>query len=141
MTRVLFLPTPDMLLWLDEDLPAEVLLEKIRSGDWQPPAPFALDPSGGFTAACQDGVVTITLTGLRLASTPAIRLNRRLREVLKGVAENLTTRQIAHRLRISRRMVAYHVAELKHIFSAGSRAELMAKYEELSSRGEELDAD
>jgi len=47
--------------------------------------------------------------------------------VLKGLADGLTTRQICLRLKISRRTVYVYVAELKTLFQAQTRAELLSK--------------
>ena len=125
MTRLLFLPTPNTLLWLDVPAPPEAVLAAIERGEWIPPAPFEHIPIASLQAVCQGDVVTVTALPFDAQSAP--RLGERQQQVLGLLVEGLTTRQIAHTLDCSTRTVAYHVAELKKRFGAASRAELIRK--------------
>ncbi len=132
MTRLLFVPNPNTLLWLELDQPEELILAEIQAGAWRLPAPFDKVFSGELNAALQDGVITITLRQPPPPSAPAARptradLSRRQLEVLRGLADGLTTRQLCLRLRISPRTVYTYIAGLKTLFGAQTRAELLAK--------------
>jgi len=131
MTRILFLPDARTLLWLDLDQPEDRVLADLRAGKWRPPPPYETIPTESLNAAYQDGVITITLRQKVEPRPPAPpvqpKLSRRQSEVLKGLADGLTTRQICLRLKISRRTVYVYVAELKTLFQAQTRAELLMK--------------
>lgn len=131
MTRILFLPNTHTLLWLDIDQPEDRILADLHTGNWRPPAPYENIPKESLNAAYQDGVITITVRQKvePRAPVPPVqpKLNRRQLEVLKGLADGLTTNQICLRLKISRRTVYVYVAELKTLFQAQTRAELLIK--------------
>jgi DNA-binding CsgD family transcriptional regulator len=132
MTRVLFLPNPHTLIWLELDQPAEHILSELQNRTWLPPPPFdnlPADVTGRLNATCQDGIITITVRESDVDRPAPILpvLTQREREVLKGLAEGLTSRQIGLRLKISQRMVGYYVAQLKSIFQAQARADLLLK--------------
>jgi DNA-binding NarL/FixJ family response regulator len=65
--------------------------------------------------------------GPRAASSPPpaglkpVRLSERQRQVLQGLADGLTHRQIAAQLHLSERTVDMHVAALKRRFGTPSR--------------------
>jgi DNA-binding CsgD family transcriptional regulator len=61
----------------------------------------------------------------RLAADPARPVQRR-RQVLQGMADGLTARQVAHRLGISRRTVEGHLRVLRELTGARSIGELCA---------------
>ncbi len=131
MTRILFLPNPNTLLWLETDQPARAVLEDILAGRWVPPVPFHNLPCDLLSATCQDEVVTVTIA---VPTAPAVaRLSPRQIQVLRGLAEGQTTRQIARRLKVSPRMVLYYIAELKRKFQAQTRAEVISKSNEVGS--------
>lgn len=125
MTRLLFLPSPNTLLWLDVPAPPEAVLAAIERGEWIPPAPFEHIPIASLQAVCQGDVVTVTALPFDAQSPP--HLTARQQQVLGLLSQGLTTCQIAHTLDCSPRTVAYHVAELKKRFAAASRAELVRK--------------
>lgn len=128
MTRILFLPDPHTLLWLEEEQPAEAILQALQRGEWLPPAPFHELPCADLRALQIEDMVLITRTAPRAVVQPYLpHLSRRQMEVLKGLAEGLTTRQIAYRLRISTRTVYLYVSDLKRRFDAGTRAELVRR--------------
>ena len=125
MTRLLFLPTPNTLLWLDVPAPPEAVLAAIERGEWIPPAPFEHIPIASLQAVCQGDMVTVTAQTPE--AIPAPHLTARQQQVLGLLSQGLTTRQIAHHLDCSPRTVAYHIAELKNCFAVTSRAELIRK--------------
>lgn len=59
------------------------------------------------------------------------QLSPRQTEVLAGLAQGLTSRQMAQRLKLTERMVAFHVAALKVRLKACSRAEIVAHAKDL----------
>ena len=130
MTRLLIVPNPNTLIWLDLTDDPTSLVEDILRGDWHPPAPYdrMAGLTGSLKAYWQDGLVIVC--GRELTSTDGVKqptFSRRQREVLKGLVEGLSSRQIALRLGIEARTVYHHVAQLKGILSAASRAELVHK--------------
>lgn len=132
-TRLLFIPTPSTLLWLDSPDSPEEILHAVQAGAWMPPDPYkAL--SGGLTAYAHAGpeqseaLVIITALPPQHKSAPEEpRISRRGREILKMLQSGLTTRQMALRLGIHPRTIYVHIADLKRILGAQTRAELVAK--------------
>lgn len=125
MTRLLFLPTPNILIWLEVSQSPDALLSAIERGEWLPPAPFQGIPVASLQAVCQGDLVTVTTWTDPTAPPP--RLSQRQRQVLAHLVAGQTTRQIAFRLGLSTRMVMYHITELKQRFNAQTRAELVRK--------------
>ncbi len=141
MTHILFLPDDRTLLQLEAAETADELVEAVNSGRWQPPEPYR----GGFDqnpqpcpffASRQGNLVVVMLTRAAAAdlkpptgSLPV--LSPRLLEVLHGLAEGLTTRQIALRLGVTPRMVQYHVSEIKRRLGARSRAQSVSRAQAL----------
>lgn len=132
MTRLLFVPNPHTLIWLDVNADPAGLVDDILRGDWQPPAPYAA-LAGHLKAYWQEGLVIVsTLEFYSQAVSPAHPLlARRQREVLKGLADGLTSRQMALRLGIQERTIFHHIASLKKLLNAGTRAELVYKARDL----------
>jgi DNA-binding CsgD family transcriptional regulator len=131
ITRLLFIPNPNTLLWLDEVGTQGELVESIQHGTWKPPAPYT-SLGGKLTVYWQEGLVIATAVPLQ--SNPAEarpRLNRRNREILKGLLAGLTTKQIAMRLGLHPRSIFNHIAALKKSYGAGTRAELAGKARDL----------
>jgi DNA-binding CsgD family transcriptional regulator len=134
MPLLLFMPNSHTLIWQDIAREADDLLGEIRRRTWLPPAPFEHLAGNRFSANLQDGIVIVTMSssqGERL-ETPTPRLSRRQKEVLKGVMDGLTTRQISLRLKLRPRTVLFHLAALKALYNASSRAELVRKVSILS---------
>jgi len=144
MTHILFLPDDRTLLQLEAAETADELMEAVNSGRWQPPEPYSTGFSrtgdsqepGLFYASRQGNLVVVMLTRAAAAdlkppagSLPV--LSPRLLEVLHGLAEGLTTRQIAVRLGVTPRMVQYHVSEIKRRLGARSRAQSVSRAQAL----------
>ena len=125
MTKLLFLPSPNTLVWLEIPQSPEELLEAIAQNRWLPPPPFEDIPIDSLQAVCQGEIVTVSAVPPGPDDLP--RLSRRQQAVLSALVSDLTYRQIAYRLDITPRMVKYHVAELKTRFAAQTRAELIQK--------------
>lgn len=128
MTRLLFVPDPHTLLWLDFDLPPKLLIEQVLRGEWQPPAPYdQLDRQ--LNAYWQEGLVIVSALAFHTAQIPSPNplLSRRQVEILRCLQEGLSTSQIALRTGVAPRMVFYHIACLKKIYHATSRAELLRR--------------
>ena len=131
MTRLLFIPNPHTLLWLDQaETPGELVNAVIR-GEWKPPAPYT-HLTGKLAAYWQEDLVIATAVPLKSNPVePLPRLNRRSREILTALLDGLTTRQIALRLGVQPRTIYNHIAQLKLQLGAGTRAELAGKARDL----------
>jgi DNA-binding CsgD family transcriptional regulator len=134
MTRLLFLPDDQTLVVLDSTLPAADLVERVGLGQWTPPPPY------GSAAAGQAALHAFTL-GRTVIITPTLPLDladpgldeiRRLlkprqRQILLLLAHGLSNKEIALRLKLHPRTVALHIATLKMLFGASSRAQSILK--------------
>jgi DNA-binding NarL/FixJ family response regulator len=128
MTRILFLPNSHTLLWLDATQSPQEILNAVSTGVWLPPTPYE-NLSGSFLSAhLQDGIITITHhEDAPTQPQSPLRLSPRQREVLNLLAEGLTTQQIARRLHLQPRSILYHIATMKNLLNAQTRAELIHK--------------
>lgn len=70
-----------------------------------------------------------------LALNLPMQLSQRQNEVLRGVLEELTNKEIAARLHFSERTAKFHVSTLLHKFNVESRVELMRTAEDLLTTG------
>lgn len=143
MTRILFLPDDRTILQFDSAEPAEDLASAVNAGRWLPPEPyrsgFGLDRRENRLRASRQGslvVVMLSAGGAEPAGGPLNAegrplLSKRTLEVLHGLAEGLTTRQIAARLGVTPRMVQYHVSEIKRRLGARSRAQSVSRAQAL----------
>jgi DNA-binding NarL/FixJ family response regulator len=115
MTRLLFLPDDGSPVTLYES---------------------TLTPAELLKAAGLPGPLTLLQQGSWLFAAPKNQLSPRLTprqgQVLSGLAEGLTTRQMAIRLGVSQRMVGLHVAALKVRLQAESRSEIIRRAKELN---------
>ena len=117
MTRLIFLPEDDSsIVFYDTRLPLDELLKNIQL-------------TGKGTA--QDKL-TILQHGqwIMAAAEGRPQLSPRQESVLKGLAEGLSTRQIAYRLNITPRMVTFHISSLKARLNARTRAEIINRAQE-----------
>ncbi|GAP12877.1 response regulator containing a CheY-like receiver domain and an HTH DNA-binding domain [Longilinea arvoryzae] len=146
MTHIIFLPDDHTLLQLEAAETTEELLASIGSGRWRPPEPYASIFSANFQgnpfcAVRQGSLVVVMLSRTAAAAIglgpdlpdagnrPAF--SPRQMEVLHGLAEGQTTRQIAARLGLTPRMVQYHVSEIKRHLGARSRAQSVSRAQAL----------
>jgi len=131
MTRLLFIPNPHTLLWLDQTETPSELVRAVQQGEWKPPAPFT-HLGGKLAVYWQEGLVIAAAVPLNAAPSAARpRLSRRSREILKGLLEGQTTRQMALRLGVQPRTVYNHIAHLKRSLGVESRIELALKARDL----------
>jgi DNA-binding CsgD family transcriptional regulator len=93
----------------------------------QVPGDFAVLPS--IDGDVIDGLVGCATRLIKCCSHPAAAgkplLSRRQNEVLIGVTENLTNKEIALRLNLSERTVKFHVSALLEKFRVRSRVDLL----------------
>jgi DNA-binding NarL/FixJ family response regulator len=121
---------------LDSDQSPEDLATAINAGLWIPPASYLdLLRTQGITgahirlyASCHGSLVIVT-PNRPLENQPPTRdpsafgLTRRQRQVLRGLVEGYTTKEIAFHLGIQPRTVYMHIAQLKMRCNASTRAE------------------
>lgn len=146
MTRIIFLPDDHTLLQLEAPEGADELVEAVNAGRWRPPEPYgaffaAAGDGNPFCAARQGGLVVVMLSrkaaaaiGLSMGAPQVERnpaFSPRQMEVLHRLAEGQTTRQIAAGLRLTPRMVQYHVSEIKRRLGARSRAQSVSRAQAL----------
>jgi len=144
MTHLLFLPDDQTFILLDSPLPAGELAASINTGQWIAPPTLATVLQAGqssqaglsLKAVCFGKLVIATLAhplDQRLPQPDLAgqsgfgRLSPRQNQVLQGLIEGLTTRQIALRLGLHPRTVQYHVTHLKIHLQAGTRAESIGR--------------
>ena len=125
---------------LDSDQPLEELATAINAGLWLPPASYVdwLRTQGitgehiRLCASCHGSLVIVT-PNHPLEKHPPPRepfsfgLTSRQRQVLRGLMEGLSTKQIASHLGIQPRTVYMHIAQLKIRFNATTRAESVTR--------------
>jgi DNA-binding CsgD family transcriptional regulator len=133
MTRLVFVDD-ELVILLETDQPPAALVEAIRDNRWPLPPPLAaLATAGGADQprlrAVRLGRLVIlspaeTHEGAALSppagSTP-VELSPRQRQVLQGLADGLTNKQIAAHLGLHKRTVDLHIAAIKGRFGTSSR--------------------
>ncbi|NPV75464.1 MAG: helix-turn-helix transcriptional regulator [Anaerolineae bacterium] len=134
MTRLLFLPDETTLILLESPLDPDHLIHSIQNNLWQPPSPYREGSQGGRTRRLQAiRLGDIVVVGYQVSQRPErVRrrgggLSRRQLQVLKGLAEGLTSRQIAARLKIHPGTIEHHVNAIKARLGTGNRAESISK--------------
>lgn len=121
MTRVLIIPDDNSLMMMRSPIPPEKLIESINTGSWHSglaileSLQLVLDPEM-LQASRVGQLVVITPRNSPnriLVDLESYNLTPRQRQVLAGLMAGLTQKQIASRLGITWRTVAWHVGELK----------------------------
>ena len=125
MTRLVFVDE-DLVMVLDSDLPAAELVDLIQSGRWQVPA--ALQPAAAAPLrAVKVGRLVLVSPAhphdetLLDPDLPVLTLSPRQHQVLQGLADGLTTKEIAVRLGLHVRTVDLHYEAIKRRFGTTSR--------------------
>jgi DNA-binding CsgD family transcriptional regulator len=140
-SRVLLLPDDQSVILFEVARPAEALVAEIRAGEWVPPEPYS-----AWLPAAEDGRrvqrLRAVLFGRLIVVVPAhpvqlppavveevvaLYLSPRQRQVLECLCDGLNNKQIAERLGLKMRTVAYHVAAIKTRLGASSRAQLVGR--------------
>ncbi len=139
MTRVLFLPDEETFVVGDSSLAPEEMVRSVRAGEWEPPEPYfswlAMAGQAPALRALRYGQLVIVIPAQPLAGLESVRgatepvppLSPRQRQVLQGLMEGLTTKQIARRLGLTQRMVYLHVAVIKEKLGASTRAQSVGR--------------
>ena len=139
MTRIIFFPGEGSFVVMDSPVAADQLYEAVNAGKWTLPAPYLylnpdVEAGAGFHASRQDDILVVTITRPAkdllhnpLAGIEPFAISSRQYQVLVGMAEGLTTRQIAARLHVSQRTVMYHIARLKTAFGSLTRAQSVSR--------------
>jgi DNA-binding NarL/FixJ family response regulator len=140
MTRLLFLPDDQTLVVLESSVPAGELVEMVGRGQWTPPAPYDVANGGEVAGALH--AIRFGSLGRTVIITPHLPLDLadhgvldeihrllkpRQRQILLLLAHGLSNKQIAERLNLHVRTVADHIATLKTLFGASSRAQSILK--------------
>ena len=139
MTRVVFVDE-ELVILLETELPPAALVEAIEANRWPlPPTLAALtaaDGSGEARLGALRALRAVRLGRLvilspaethegtalpSLAGATPLDLSPRQRQVLQGLADGLTNKQIAARLGLHKRTVDLHIAAIKGRFGTSSR--------------------
>lgn len=144
MTRLLFLPNDQTFLLLESPLPPEEVVDAVLSGQWLPPEPYSLvlaeqkreHPLRAFHQGSLVIITTIQPLELEAKTVAApssrqiasdLMFTRRQLDILHGLVEGLTTKEIATRMGLAQRTIALHVSELKSRLGANTRAQFVAR--------------
>ena len=128
MTRVVFIDE-ELVILVESDLTPPALVEAIGRGGWILPAALAAalgQPAPRLRAVRQGRLVIVSpAEPHEPAETPEgvphLELSQRQRQVLQSLADGLTNKEIAARLKLHQRTVELHVAAIKRRFGTTSR--------------------
>jgi DNA-binding CsgD family transcriptional regulator len=137
MTRLIFLPSENAVFLLEEETPADVLVQAINAGRWSLPEPYTTwvaavrNKTTPLIAAKFGSFVILSLRESLpeppQAWLPGLVLSKRQRQVLQGLSEGLTTQQIGARLGLQARTIGFHINGLKKRLGAVSRSQVVGK--------------
>ena len=115
---------------MDDPTPLEELAKLIRNSSWKSLSPL---PSGNISATVQNYSVIVQplVSPNEIPVNNIPRLTNREQEVLEGLVEGLTQKQIALRYQISVRMVKEHIRKIKVKFNTDSISTAMYRAGEL----------
>jgi DNA-binding CsgD family transcriptional regulator len=129
MTRLVFIDE-EVVMMLEAALPAAELAAAIEAGVWPLPPGLAgvcpPDQQPNLRAVRLGRLVIVSPLAplpapLPAAHLPLVTLSLRQHQVLQGLADGLTTRQIGARLGLHDRSVELHIAAIKNRFNTRSR--------------------
>jgi DNA-binding NarL/FixJ family response regulator len=136
MTRLIFVDD-ELVILLETEQPATVVIEAIQAHRWPLPPPLAALAASGEQAEARLRALRAVRLGRLVILSPAethegavlpppagttpLELSPRQRQVLQGLADGLTNRQIAARLGLHKRTVDLHIAAIKGRFGTSSR--------------------
>jgi len=131
MTHLIFLPDDDTSLEMDMPQAPDTLAAIINAGHWKPPPDLDYDQSRILPTlrALRQGRRVIVLPAALVESDTRIRpyLSPRQLEVLEGLAQGMTTKQMARRLGVRPRTITMHVDVLKLRLGAANRTETVSR--------------
>jgi len=133
MTRLLFVFDDSPQLMIDSPMSPDELIAAINTGKWQFPAQtFSLPQIALRASRLGDLIIVAPAQPSEFGNPPiesdlTLGLSKRQREVLEGIAEGLTSKQIAARLGVGIRTVEFHVATLKNRFGTSTRAQSVSR--------------
>jgi len=137
MARLLFLPDDQTYLFFDSPLSAAELAKAIQQGTWQPPEPYAhwlQGKEGHRLRVLRLGWLVVAVFEVPVdlpqevpVQRGVMRLSRRQLQVLQGLTEGLTSKQIAERLGVTTRRVMMLIADLKARLGASTRAQIVGR--------------
>lgn len=130
MTRLIFVDE-DLVMMFEADLPAAELVQAVQNQRWQiPPALLGVlgprQPASLRAVRVGRLVIVSPMTPrtgpLPLNSLPpGLELSERQLQVLQGLADNLTSKEIATQLGLHIRSVELHISAIKRRFGTTSR--------------------
>jgi DNA-binding NarL/FixJ family response regulator len=133
MTRLLFVIHDAPQLMIDSPLSLDELINAINAGEWQFPAQTINLPQTALHANRLGDLVIVTPvkpsqhTSQPIDETLTLGLSPRQRQVLEGISEGLSSKQIAARLGVTVRTIEFHVSTLKNRFGAATRAQSVSQ--------------
>lgn len=129
MTRLILLPSHAVSILVETPQSADLLAQAVNDGIL--PAVIRQSypsPIPPLRAVCIGGQVVVFPAGQHNeASADTVRLSQRHRQVLVGLADGLTSGQIAARLKISPRTVEAHIYHVRRRIGGGNRHQLVAR--------------
>lgn len=131
MTRLLFLPNDETVLLLQSSLSTDELVRAVLEGEWTPPLGYHTPQRQAFRAVRLGSSVIIAprepLSAAGEGDGMSPRFSPRQIEVLQGLVEGLTDKEIATRLGLSAHTVTNHIGILKARLGARTRAESIGR--------------
>jgi len=135
MTRLLYLPDDATVIQLEVDLSAAELVASVNAG-LRPLPLLRAAPAGKLTASQVNATVVIApqrAPGRPRSAAPRSDLTRRQRQVLELNTRGFTTAEIAAMLNLSRRVVNYHLSQVRMRIRGELPALLKSDFEDLEN--------
>ena len=141
MTKILFFLNQQTLIFLETEQTVSSILSALSLGEWktfQPldqllpktisPEAIQITPFGSWV------FVHFTTETPTVPGKPVLNLSPRQQEVLSYLAQGLTNKQIAYRLKLSQRTVNLHIAAIKRKLGAQTSAQSVSRAAALGFR-------
>lgn len=124
LSQIVFIGENDSVLIMHDSSQTDVILQRIRTGMWQPPS---LDIRGPFEAVQKGETVIVSTRNAKETLHMRMILTATEARIIHGLAAGLTDDQIAHSVQISPRTVRFYISRLKNRLNATTREHLVAK--------------